>query len=327
MELVALVYMVAAAQCNGWHYLLFPGLAALSHDVLTRPWGKWASQPGRLIATPVLAAAIGTLVTRSLPFGVPAILLVVSACLVLLALLKSNIAPAIAAGALPLYLGIRSWLYPASIALSLVVLVLILLPWQRYCRHCRHRRRNDANVGGSGANVDDILETVPTGISWVVPYFAFLTAMALCATASGLRLVLFPPLIVIAYEMFAHPTTCPWAGKPLALPVACVLSATAGWAAVSLFGSGGIAAACAMVFGVVVLRLFKLHLPPALAIGLLPLVITSPGIHFPVSYPVSVAIGAGALTLAFQMYQRWVRRCFTGHGRAGHNVPTELRSV
>lgn len=318
MDGVALSYIVVAAQCNGWHYLLFPGLAALSHDVLTRPWGRWASQPGRLVVTPVVAAAVGTLITRMLPFGVPAILAVVCLCLLLLAVLKSDIAPAIAAGALPLFLGIKSWLYPASIALSLVILVLVLLPWQRHCR------RKYAHVGAApAANVDDILETAPTGNLWVLPYFAFLTAMAFCATASGLRLVLFPPLIVIAYEMFAHPTTCPWAGKPVALPAACALTSTAGWAAVSLFGSGGIAAACGMVFGVIVLRLLKLHLPPALAVGLLPLVIHSPGIQ----YPVSVAVGAGALTLAFQMYRRWFRRCFVGHGRAGQNIPNELRSV
>ena len=143
--------------------------------------------------------------------------------------------------------------------------------------------------------------------------------MALCATTSGLRLVLFPPLIVIAYEMFAHPTTCPWVGKPLALPAACVLTSTAGWVAISLFGSGGVAAACGMVCGVVALRLLKLHLPPALAIGLLPLVIKSPSIQ----YPISVAIGAGALALAFRMYQRWA----VGHGGTGQNVPNKLRSV
>lgn len=35
----ALLYLVAnAAQCSGGYYVLFPGLAALSHDVLTRPW-------------------------------------------------------------------------------------------------------------------------------------------------------------------------------------------------------------------------------------------------------------------------------------------------
>lgn len=313
MEVVALVYIMVAAQCHGWHYLFFPGLAALSHDVLTRPWGKWASQPGRLIVTPALGAAVGTLITRIFPYGVLAILLVVISCLLLLALLKSNIAPAIAAGVLPLFLGITSWLYPASIVVSLVVLVLILLPWQRHCR------RKYPGLHASDANADDVLETLPSGNAWVLPFFGFLTLMAFCATASGLQLVLFPPLIVIAYEMFAHPTTCPWAGKPLALPTACFLTATAGWGAVSLFGSGGVAAGCGLVFGIIALRLLRLRMPPALAIGLLPLVINSPSIK----YPISVAIGAGALTLTYQLYQRW----FTGQGRAGQGVPNKLRSA
>ena len=314
MEAVALVYIVVAAQCNGWHYLFFPELAALSYDVLTRPWGKWANQPGRLIVTPVLAAAVGTVITRILPYGVLAIVLVVALCMLLLALLKSNIAPAISAGVLPLVLGIKSWLYPASIALSLVALVGILLPWQKRCR------RTYQGIGeASATNLEDVLETRPSGNRCVPPFLLFLTVMAFCATASGLRLILFPPLIVIAYEMFAHPTTCPWAGKPLALPAACVLSSTVGWIAVTLFGSGGIAAAGAMVFGVIALRFLKLHMPPALAVGLLPLVIHSPGIE----YPVSVAIGTAALTLAFQLHRRWA----IGQGRAGRNVSNNLRSV
>lgn len=313
MEGVALAYIVLAAQCHGWHYLFFPGLAALSYDLLTRPWGKWASQPGRLVVTPAAGAAIGVLVTRMVPFGVLAILLIVASCLLVLALLKSTIAPAIAAGALPLFLGIKSWLYPASIALSLVVLVAILLPWQRHCR----RRYPEADV--STRNVDDVLESLPAGKAWILPFFAFLTVMALCATASGLRLILFPPLIVIAYEMFAHPTTCPWAGKPLALPVVCVLNAVAGWGAVSIFGSGAIAAACGMAFGIAALRLMRLRMPPALAVGLLALVIDSPSIK----YPISVLIGTGALTLTYHLYQRWV----TGHGRAGQSVPDNMRSI
>ena len=47
MEAVALLYIVAialAAHFSGWYYLLFPELGAVSHDVSTRPWGKWASQ-------------------------------------------------------------------------------------------------------------------------------------------------------------------------------------------------------------------------------------------------------------------------------------------
>jgi hypothetical protein len=71
---------------------------------------------------------------------------------------------------------------------------------------------------------------------------------------------------------------------------------------VTLLRSEGIAAGCSMVFGIVVLRLLKIHMPPALAVGLLPLIIDEPSIR----YPVSVAIGTGALTLAFLIYRRWI---------------------
>lgn len=306
MQAVALGYVAVAAQCNGWHYLFFPGLAALSHDVLTRPWGKWARQPGRLVATPVLGAAIGTVVTAIFPYGVPSVLLVVALCVLLIGALKSNIAPAIAAGVLPLFLGIKTWLYPASIAVSLVALVVILLPTRRRCRPTYR-------------DLDDVLEARPSGSSWLLPFFAFVAVMSLCAATAGLRLILFPPLIVIAYEMFAHPTVCPWAGKPMALPAACLLTSAAGCVAVALFGAGGIAAACAMTVGVIVLRLLRLHMPPALAVGLLPLVIHSPD----VTYPVSVSIGTGALTLVFHLYHRWAIRAV----RAGRNMTDNLRSA
>jgi hypothetical protein len=321
MEGTALLYVVAiavTAQTSGWHYLMFPALAALSADVLTRPWGRWASQPGRLVVTPTLGAGIGTLVTRQIPYGflmgIVSVLLVVTLCLLLLAVLKSNIAPAIAAGLLPLALGIRSWLFPLSVMVGLVVLVLMLLPWQQY-----YRRMYGAVPLETAGDIDDLLETRPTGNRWVFPFFLFLTIMAICSTTSGLRLVLFPPLVVIAYEMFAHPASCPWARKPLTLPLACFLTATTGWIAVSLFGKGGIAAGCSMAVGIVALRLLQLHMPPALAVGLLPLVINSPSIE----YPVSVTIGAVALTLAFLFYRRWV----VGTGRAGASVSPNMRSA
>jgi hypothetical protein len=318
MEAMAVLYVVAiaaTAHASGWHYLMFPALAALSADVLTRPWGRWASQPGRLIVTPTVGAGVGTLITRQIPYGIASVLLVVTLCLLLLAVLKSNIAPAIAAGLLPLALGIRSWLFPLAIMVGLVALALILLPWQRHYRRTYRAAPPETEPVG---DIDDLLETRPTGNRWVFPFYLFLTIMALCATASGLRLILFPPLVVIAYEMFAHPASCPWARKPLTLPLACFLASTAGWVAVSVFGKGGIAAGCSMAVGIVALRLLQLHMPPALAVGLLPLVINSPNIE----YPVSVTIGTVALTLAFLLYRRWV----IGAGRAGASV-TNMRSA
>jgi hypothetical protein len=310
MDGVALVYMVliaVAAQASGWYYLLFPELGAMSHDVLTRPWGKWASQPLRLVLTPALGAAVGTWVTRGFPYHVLAIVVIVIACLLLLAVLQSNIAPAISAGVLPLVLGIKTWLYPASIALGLVALSIVLVVWRRY-----YRRKYPLSQTISDISVDDILETRPTGRKWIVPFFLFLTVLAVCAVTSGLRFILFPPLIVMAYEMFAHPTTCPWAGRPLTLPVACLLTSAAGVLAVSLLRVDGVVAGFGMAFGIIALRALKIHMPPALAVGLLPLIIHSPGIN----YPVSVSIGTVALTLAFLLYRRWI----LGQGPAAANA-------
>ena len=295
MEAVAVGYIVVAAQCEGRHYLFFPGLAALAYDVLTRPWGTWASQPARLVLTPSVGAVVGVWITRQFPYHVVTVVALVTLCLLVVAALKSSIAPTIAAGVLPLVLGITSWVYPASIAASLVVLLCVLLPWQRYCR-----RRYPWAGATAATNLDDILEAPPGGRAWIVPFYAFVTVMAVCAASSGLRLLLFPPLIVIAYAMFAHPESCPWAGKPIALVAACTVMSTAGWIVVSHWGKGGFAAGCAMVFGIVVLRVLKFHMPPALAIGLLPLVIGSSGSEF----PVSVTIGAAALTLAYLLYRR-----------------------
>ncbi len=300
MDGMAVVYVVAiavAAQLSGWCYLLFPALGALSHDVLTRPWGKWASQPVRLVLTPTLAAVIGTCITREFRYSVLTIELIVILCLLLIALLKSNIAPAMSAGVLPLVLGIKSWLYPASIVAGLVALVCIFLPWR-----WRYRRKYQGAAEVSHTDLDDVLETRATGAKWILPYFLFLTAMASCAAVSGLRFILFPPLIVMAYEMFAHPTTCPWARRPLTLPVACILTSAAGLLAVTLLRSDVIAAGCSMAFGIVVLRVLKIHMPPALAVGLIPLIIDEPSIK----YPISVGIGTGALTFAFLIYRRWI---------------------
>lgn len=316
MDGVSVLYIAAiavAAQFSGWYYLLFPELGAISDDVLTRPWGKWASQPGRLLVSPVLGAALGTLVTRELPYHVLTIVLIVAVCLLLLAVLKSNVAPAISASVLPLVLGAKSWLYPLSIALGLVILVAILLLWRWV-----YRRKHPGSLDVSTKNVDDVLETPPNTKKWIFPFFVFVTVMGLSAMASGLRFILFPPLIVMAYEMFAHPGTCPWARKPVTLPIACCVTSATGLLAVKLLGNSGIAAVVAMMCGIVALRLLRIHMPPALAVGLLPMIINSPDLR----YPFSVTIGTGALTLVFLLY----RRC--NAARAGRrDVLENIRSA
>jgi hypothetical protein len=70
-----------------------------------------------------------------------------------------------------------------------------------------------------------------------------------------------------------------------------------------------LAAACSMGWSVVVLRIFDVHMPPALAIGLLPLVMDAPNLK----YPLSVAVGTSALTLFFLLWRRMSPIPESGH--------------
>ena len=294
-ECAFVLYIAAIAELAhllGIPYLLFPELGALAHDALTRPHGRWAGQPLRLIVTPALTAIIGTVVTRHLPFSGVSVVLTASLSAIAIAGLRSSIAPAMSAGVLPLVLGVKSWLYPPAILLALALLGTISILWRRY-----HVAASQFSASG---DVDEILESQPRGRYWLVTLLLFVAAMAEAARISGVRFILFPPLVTMAYEMFGHPETCPWTKRPASLPVSCFLVALGGLLAVQVLGAGFGAAATSMIFGVLVLRVFDLHMPPALAVGLLPCVMSSPSLKF----PFAVFAGTLALTGFFLLYRR-----------------------
>jgi HPP family len=301
-ELLALLYIAVIAEIaygTGAVYILFPELGALSHDVFTRPRGTWAEALGMLVITPVITGAIGILFTRALPYGYLSVLLTVGAAVIVILALESPIAPAISAGLLPLVLGVKSWWYPPGILLGTVLLALLSLAWKRLTPAAPPPTEETAED-----IVDNVVEEVPAGYYWLVALMLFVVIGVLAVKWTGLRFILFPPLVVIGFEMFGHTAICPWAKRPLLLPVACFLTAAGGLLFWRFLGDGPAAAACAMGWGIAVLRVFDLHVPPALAVALLPFVMTSPT----VAYPFSVGIGTLLMTLWFLAYQRFFSR-------------------
>ncbi len=297
-ELLTLVYIaiIAAIACaTGAVYVLFPELGALSHDVMTRPRGAWASAPVLLAITPVLTAVVGIIFTRALPYGYASVLLTVGGSIAVVLALRSPIAPSISAGLLPLVLGVKSWWYPPGILLGTAMLALAAMPWKGFCgMHAAEAPATTEDI------VDDLLEQSPHGYGWIAALMAFVALAVAVVELTGLRFVLFPPLVVIGFEMLGHTAICPWAKRPLMLPVACFLTALGGFVSWRLLGVTPLAAACSMAWGIAVLRAFDLHVPPALAVALLPLVMDSPG----PSYPVAVGVGTTLLSIWFLGWQR-----------------------
>lgn len=289
-ELAALIYIAVIAEiayATGAFYILFPELGALSHDVFTRPRGTWASAPLLLALTPVLTGAIGIVFTRALPYGYFSVLLTVLGAVAVLLVLKSPIAPAISAGLLPLVLGVKSWWYPPGILLGTALLAGLSISWKRVSiAHNLLAPFSPAEI------IDEAVEQLPVGRYSLIALMVFVAAATFFVKLTGLRFILFPPLVVIGFEMFGHPAICPWAKKPLLLPAACFVTAAGGLLFWKLLGVGAGSAACSMAWGIVALRMFDLHVPPALAVALLPQVMDSPTIAYPFS------VGAGTLMMS-----------------------------
>jgi len=296
-ELAALIYIAVIAVIagvTGAFYILFPELGALSHDVFTRPRGTWAGAPLLLAITPFLTGVIGICFTRALPYGYLSVLLTVGGAIAVIIALESPIAPAISAGLLPLVLGVKSWWYPPAILLGTTLLAALSVPWKKSMI-----ARGVPLQPVSDAIAEDRIEQAPADYKSIPVLMLFVAGAVFMVKLTGLRFILFPPLVVIGFEMFAHPVSCPWAKRPLLLPLACFLTAVGGLMFWKLLGVGPAAAAASMGCGVVVLRTLDLHVPPALAVALLPLVMDSPT----VAYPFSVGIGTLMMTLWFLSYR------------------------
>jgi len=294
---IALIAAIGAG--TGLSFVLFPELGALSHDILRRPHGIWARAPWMLVITPLLTGLAGTLITRHFAYGAVSVLATIGAALIIIRLLRSPITPAISAGLLPLTLGEPSWWYPPSLLAGLSLLAIL----------SQVRRRivplPPATSGRAGAG--DVSERAPSDYTWIPFFLLFLIAALTLIVFTGWRLLLFPPLVVIGFEMFARASTCPWAGRPFVVPLVCTSSAASGVILVGVFGVGPLAAALSIGCSIVILHAFKLHLPPALAVGLLPFVISHPSNEF----PVAVAAGTALLAASFTAWRRIFHRSRT----------------
>jgi hypothetical protein len=297
--LVYIAFIATIAMVTGAFFVMFPELGALSQDIYTRPSGEWGSNLLLVAITPVLTGFVGIAVTNALPYSLLSVMLIVGASFLIIEVLHSPVAPAISAGLLPLVVDIHSWWYAPGIMLGCFLLALLSIPWKRLMA-----TPGAVPAPPNSAPLTDKLERPPSRAYWLIPLLAFVAAATVLVELSGLRFILFPPLVVIGFEMFGHTDICPWANKPILLPLACFLTALGGFLFYHEFGFSPLTATLDMAFGILVLRALDLHVPPAFAVALLPLVMNHPTLV----YPFSVGLGTLLLTLWFFVYRSWMLR-------------------
>jgi hypothetical protein len=289
--------MTATALATGSFYIIFPEMGALAQDVFSRPSGAWSRAPIRLVITPGFTAICGVLIVRHFSYGYLSVFLAVGSAIVVLKVLHSPVIPSISAALLPVVFEERSWWYPLAVFAEGAILVALSSGWQRF-PGAPFRARN---LPPSSKGTKHLSTKDESGNLWIIALATFLAILVLLVKLTGSRLLLFPPLAVIAFEIFSKPRSCSWADRALLVPLACFLTATGGLCAYKLCGVSAMTAAISMAWGFVVLYALKIHLPPAMAVALIPLLIKNPTLSFPISVG-----GSTLLLVVWYWVYRWL---------------------
>lgn len=120
--------MVFIAEISGEKEIIFPEICALTIGAWVSEQQPWRTNKRRIFILMTIAALFGVLVVRYVPLP---LIFQVCVCFaftgIILTSLKTNFVPIISACILPVYLGTKSWIYPVSV--SLMALIIIIAQW------------------------------------------------------------------------------------------------------------------------------------------------------------------------------------------------------
>jgi hypothetical protein len=246
--LALVVAMAAVASLAGHRELLFPEFGALAAGVLIHRLPPWRARPLDIFAFPVAAALIGVGVNVAGMSPQLGWAVALGAILVLMRAGSSSMVPSISAALLPVLLDFTSLLYPLAVAATAGALALLAL---------RHNRATATPPGPPQPSI------------WLLVTFWMLGSMwGIAAFSLGVKYAAVPPILVAGLELMKT-------RGAQAAPKAIVLAASvvAGVATHLLISSWPLDAAVAFLAVWLLCRAGRVVLPPAYALGLLPLLI------------------------------------------------------
>lgn len=278
LPLLVVVPMLALASALGTHAIIFPEGAAIAMGVWSLALPGWAVSRWRVATVPALCALLGSgLVALDLPGHAAPILAALLAVLVLQAT-DSRLAPALSAAILPTVFGVGELSYPLAVFVICAVIALGM-PWLS-----RRRGPPPAPGDGTGRYAWGVV-----GAGLVVTAAWILLGGELLALPAA---ALAPPLFVSALEWLGQRACTLRRG--LRRWTLLVAAALAGAMTAQLIGPPWLAGAVAVAVTLALMWLLATPHPPALAIALIPLLLSAPD---PLDYTLAIAAGAAATYL------------------------------
>lgn len=278
--------MVFVAEISGEKEIIFPEICALTIGAWISEQQPWKTNKRRIFSLMTVAAIFGVLVVKYVHLA-----LIFQVCLCfaftgfILTLCRTNFVPIISACILPVYLGTKSWIYPISV--SVMALIIIIAQWameKLYIRPVNKFIPCEFNIKKQIIKWSKLL--IVFGLLALLPFKAHQIYF------------LAPPLIVMFTEL--SNTQSPVRKKPVKIVFLMTFGAFIGCflriilniylniplSICTLF-------ACIILF--IALNKIKINFPPAGAILLIPMILDN---DLLLRFPVEVFIGATVLSFA-----------------------------
>ncbi|MGO1817678.1 MAG: hypothetical protein ACTHZ1_12215 [Sphingobacterium sp.] len=270
---ILILSMVLLSLMVGNKEVILPELAALSIGTLVYMKKEWRTKPWDLFKLPTITATIGFFVNQ---FNIPVVgklILTFLGMMIVLAAAKNFLAPALATGLLPVITNCSSWEFMLAIVVFTFILAL-----------CIHLRRHKAIL--EPAEEEEVRST---------DFFLYLSVIigwfSICFYTGRMEMAAIPPVIVVALESMGSKqlSVGTWSKQVLTLTLSAFIGATA----ITFFADHILIGAALSILGVsLLLALFQFKLPPAFAMGLLPLVLPA---QQPLIFTVNVLLMALAV--------------------------------
>ncbi|MGN1338851.1 MAG: hypothetical protein ACI4WS_01030 [Oscillospiraceae bacterium] len=284
--------MVGASGLLGEKEIIFPEITALTVGAIAAPKQSWRVSRVRMVLMILLCSVAGILIVRFSPLPKAAnLVLAYGLCQVLYLCSGTSFAPMISAAALPVLMGTETIIYPVS---AVTMTLLTALAQYLLERSGQYDREEFTPMPR------------PDGFCWISAAVrtAVAAAAAVPAIHFGFGLCVAPPLLV-AFTEFSNPKSGARKRplKTLLIIIGCAVSGAALRYLLCVIAGLPltIAAALSVVVSLLIMRGAKMFIPPAGALGMLPMIIPQETLFI---YPLEIAAGAGLLLPAALCFRR-----------------------
>lgn len=281
LSVIGIVFlMVFISEILNEKEIIFPEIAAIASGMIISPKIMWNVSKKKMLLNITICAIVGFLISTFLPFSqILKLAIAFFICQIIFIFSKTTFAPMISAGTLPVLIETKSIIYPIS-AFSLTALIILVVTILEKGKI----KLEEKYAPISFPKKEDY-------ISLILREF-FATIIIILTFCFNIKYAIAPPLLV-AFTEFSKPT-CKARNKPVKsviLIFLCALSAAISRLIISEFLNlkVAISTAIAMIFVVILMNNFKMYLPPAAALAILPMIIKSEYLY---TYPLQILLGA-----------------------------------